>query len=530
MVGGLAAIVYLVVSLDGLAVVPPVTDDEAWIASSAHKLATEGVFGSDLMRGFFGGERHTYHHMPLYAQLLAVVFRFLGTSALTMRLFPLGCGLLVLLMVFALGRRLGGPGLGSVATILMLGLRVGTGEGRTGIPLLDLARIGRYDILVPVFGLAALLCFPRSDHPRPARWLGIGALLGLSTLAHAYGAFLLVGLLGLMLWGRRALRPGIAPVLAGFVLVLLPWLGFVARGWPDFLGQLAIPEGRFELWSPSFYLGNVLAEAKRYCSVDLLSCARPRPGAFLILFGVPAALFLALRRGESRSDDGVRGLAFLLLAQALLFAILLRSKRASYAIALWPFVVVLLAGLLLRLWSDLRSPWLRWGAAALLGFAVGDGALGVWQGHVAQAATTPYERFEARLAGVVPRHARVLGLPRFWLGLPGVDYRTWAVPFGLARSAESGLTLRQALDATDPDFVLVDPSMAAALAERARPEHPHHSERVDVDSFLAARSATLVAVLEDATYGPVGVYRLVPRAGAASVPGGPLEAITSPRP
>jgi 4-amino-4-deoxy-L-arabinose transferase-like glycosyltransferase len=507
---GTACVAYLALMLDGLAVVPPVTDDEAWIASSAHKLATQGVFGSDLIEGLFGGERHTFHHMPLYGQLLAVVFRICGMSAFTMRLLPLGCGLLVISLVFALGRRLGGPGLGSLAAVLVLGLRVGAGEGRTGIPLLDLARIGRYDIMVPVFGLAALMCFPRTGRPRPWRWLVIGALVGLSSLAHVYGAFLLVALAVVMIWGRRgALRPGLAPLLTGFILVVLPWLWYVASSWSDFEGQLAIPAGRFELWRPSFYATNLIREFKRYCSVELIGCAQPRLGGLLTLVGVPSALVLALRRDESRSDEGVRELAFVLLAQALLFAALLSSKNPSYAIALWPLAMLLLAWLLIRLGSAPQPAWRRWGTATVLVLVIGDGVLGMWKRHAAQAATTPYERFESRLSAAIPRPARVLGLPRFWLGLPGVDYRSWAVPFSLARTAGSGSTLRQSLDAIDPDVVLLDPSMSSALEERASPQHPYHSERLDVDAFLAARSATLATVLEDDTYGPVKVYLLV---------------------
>jgi hypothetical protein len=515
-IAGLVVAAYAAASLDGLRRVPPVSDDEVWIASSAHKLATEGVFGSDLMKGFFGGERHTYHHMPLYAQALAVVFRGWGTSVGTMRLLPAACGLLVLLMVLALGRRLGGPSLGSVSIALMVLLRVSAVEGQTGIPLLDVARIGRYDIMVPVFGLAALLALPSSDRGGRLRWLGVGGLVALSALAHAYGAFLLVALAGLMLWGRqRTLRPGIGLVMAGFVLTVLPWLLFIARDWADFKGQLAVPGGRFELLEPSFYARNLIHEPERFRAMTgPVKVALRRPGMVAVVVGVPAAMLLVLRRRRRGVVDPIGEVAALLLVQGLLFAALLTSKRPSYAIALWPLAVLLLAWVVLRAWSAC-SQKLRLGVAAFFLCIAGDGLLGLWHRHAAMAGVTSYDAFEARLREVVPLGARVLGLPRFWLGLQESDYRTWAVPFGVARSPGSAVTLRQALEALDPEIVLVDPDMAAALEERARLGHPFHSELVDVLAFFAARRAALVTVLEDPTYGPVKVYRLVSSSGEA---------------
>jgi 4-amino-4-deoxy-L-arabinose transferase-like glycosyltransferase len=520
-VAALVFAAYAGAALDGLRLVPPVSDDEVWIASSAHKLATEGVLGSDLMKGFFGGERHTYHHMPLYSVVLAAVFRCGGTSVVAMRLLPAFCGLLVLLLVLALGRRLGGPSLGSLAITLMLLLRVSADGGQTGIPLLDVARIGRYDILVPAFGLAALLAFPSSAQARPARWLAVGGLVALSALAHAYGVFMLVGLVLIMVFGRNGtLRPRVWLVLAGFLVPMLPWLWFVGNRLEDFKGQLAVPAGRFEMLDPSFYLANARHESERYRAMTgTLGVALRRPGVLIVSACVPAALLLIGWRRRKREDGAIGEVAALFVVQALLFATLLQTKRPSYAIALWPFVVLLVAWVALRLGNARpgRLPRLAVGAVVL--WAVGDGLLGLWQRHEAIAGATSYDAFEARLREVVPRGARVLGLPRFWLGLQETDYRTWAVPFSVARSPGSRVTLRQALEAVDPQIVLVDPDMAEALDERAGVGQPYHSEFVDVEAFFRARRATLLTILHDRTYGPLKVYRL--EAAAAMPPSTP---------
>src|SRR5471030_1986869 len=51
---------YLLVSLNRLAVFPPVGQDEPWIAAAPYKLATQGVLGLELFTGYYGMERHHY--------------------------------------------------------------------------------------------------------------------------------------------------------------------------------------------------------------------------------------------------------------------------------------------------------------------------------------------------------------------------------------------------------------------------------------------------------------------------------------
>ncbi len=56
----LIAAVYLLVSVDHLAVFLPVGEDEPWIAAAPYKLAAESVYGSDLFAGYYGSEEHLY--------------------------------------------------------------------------------------------------------------------------------------------------------------------------------------------------------------------------------------------------------------------------------------------------------------------------------------------------------------------------------------------------------------------------------------------------------------------------------------
>src|SRR6266404_4598100 len=220
-----AGLVFLVVSVRHLDTVPQVYEDEPWQASTAHKLMTSGVFGSDLFAGFYNMDQRYYGFMPLHPLLLAGLFRVLGPGLVQARLETVTLSLLVLLLTFTLGARLFGAWVGAIAVVLLVLVRwTGlTYIQLTGIPLVDFARIARYDPFVPVLGLAALHIFLSArGTPRAARgpWLYAvaGILAGLAGLAHLYGLFLLPILILLAIWDGR-------PKAIGWLVLgaLLPW-------------------------------------------------------------------------------------------------------------------------------------------------------------------------------------------------------------------------------------------------------------------------------------------------------------------
>src|SRR5581483_1207134 len=116
---------------------------------------------------------------------------------------------LTLLLTFWLAARLFDTAVGALAVAILVLVRwTGlTYVQLSGIPLVDLARIARYDPLVPVIGLGSLHVYLTARAARP-RWSGLamalaGLLAGLSGLAHLYGLFWLPALLLLAFWDRR---------------------------------------------------------------------------------------------------------------------------------------------------------------------------------------------------------------------------------------------------------------------------------------------------------------------------------------
>ena len=221
---------FLLISFAYLDRFPVVGQDEPWVAAPAYKLATQGVLGSDLFAGFHGMERHYFEQMPVYDLLEAAIFRLAGVGVVQMRLLSVLFGLVLLIVVHAVGREAAGERVAALAVVLMVTVRIAapTASRPIGIVLLDAARINRYDIPVPAFGLAALLVAIHAVRARSrVWWVSSGVLAGLSTLSHLYGAFWLPVLVVFALvsdgFSRTAAR-SIAMVVAGFALTLLPWI------------------------------------------------------------------------------------------------------------------------------------------------------------------------------------------------------------------------------------------------------------------------------------------------------------------
>src|SRR4030095_17018280 len=66
--------IYFGIATDGLTRIPLVHGDVLRNPAPAYKLATEGMYGSDLFQGFHGAERRTYQFMPMLQLLLAADF------------------------------------------------------------------------------------------------------------------------------------------------------------------------------------------------------------------------------------------------------------------------------------------------------------------------------------------------------------------------------------------------------------------------------------------------------------------------
>ncbi len=509
---------YITISINHLGVVPLVSEDEPWISAASYKLAMEGVYGSDMFNGYYKMEQHTFQ-MPVYSFLLAGVFKLFGVGVLPMRLLPVICGLGVLILVFGIGRQIGGYTVGLIAATLLIFLRLASGEFQTGVPLLAIARINRPDIAVPLLGLLAFGLFNKAEiqEKRGLYW-GIGIVIGLCGLTHLYGLFWLPAIF-VILFLRNGFdvfkRGQLYLIISGVVLAWLPWIIYVLWHWSDYLGQMQFVAERFAVFDIRFYLGNFLREIDRYRHIDMFdpggNLQLLRPGMWIAILGTPGALWLIFKRHfNSKSyQQPIVATAIILLIQLFLFAVLIKVKFYNYMIATWPLVILLLAWFGVQLWN-FKNNVVRGLLIVLLASVIVEGGMRMANRYNIALQTTPFEQFSQALVAHIPPGSTVLGLHRYWLGLHQSDYRSWLLPILLADSEyhPNALSFESALNYIRPEIILMDQPMQDYFEALSDAHHPKHQWFLEYQQFLQKHDAALIATLEDQNYGAIKVYKL----------------------
>ena len=491
---------FLVLSLPYLDRLPPIHNDEPTILAPGVDFFTHGVFGLRMLDGLGGADRHYLEVMPAMSLLEGAVARLAGVGVWQMRLVSVLLGAATLALAGVLALRLAGP-IEAALTAGFLLLWQWTPGGAeflpTGIPLVDVSRIARYDILAAPLGLGALLVFASSPRRSPRRVaLAAGAFVGLATLATPYGVFWGVALLVLL--ALRGRGPGDVPghafrdaalLAAAATAVVLPWLAFALAHWTDLVAQFARHAGRFDLTDPAFYLDSLRHEVQRYQLGARNPATYGRVGFWLLVAGVPAA-FLWLARRAARSRD--RRPLLLLVPCAtlpLLLALLVNVKRFYYLAGVVPLFAVLLA------WGCgalLRAPrWpVRTAALAVLALAALQGGTSLAHAYRRAAGIGAPGPFLARLrAGVAPGANRIVGPHAFWFPFRDRAYLSFTVPVSVM--AADHCSLETALGRVAPDAVLLTPYVMDAYT-RGRPGPATGEElRAVLDAVGLRRTATL---------------------------------------
>jgi 4-amino-4-deoxy-L-arabinose transferase-like glycosyltransferase len=509
---GALLLVYVGFALDGLTRVPGAQGDEMWNAAPAYKLASVGIYGSDAFAGFHRADVRTYQFMPVLQLLEAAVFKIFDVGLLQIRLLSVAIGGIVVLSTYLIGRGAGDARVGVLAVLLLVSYRLGTGSLETGVVFIDIVRVTRYHVLVPAFGLAALLAFNRAEGRRaPAAYALAGALSGLAFLSHMYGAFWLAALAATMTVrrGPRALMSReLAVMVAGFGLVCVPWGAYVVRDLEAYRGQMSMYRDRFGLLDPGFYLANVRQEIWRYAGFGVRDLATWRPGAWVALVAFPAALVVAGRDALRRREAPLCAVVVSLLVIVGLYALLLRWKTFSYLLTPLTLVVVVAAYGAIRLWDSLRAPSVRLLLLALLTLTMGEATAEMVARHRRAEAATTYEQIVGRIASHVPPRATVVAPLRYWLGLRDRTFRGWPLALLLTDRGSDAppRTVADVLRDIAPDVIIFDDhEFGRTLAD---PAHPSHWQYVSIMRYVEERHAVKRADLSDPTYGSIQIFLL----------------------
>lgn len=421
---------YSVATLPYIDRSPRWSSAEIALIAPAYQLATTGRYGNPIYRGFYRTEQRNYEFMPLHPLQLAAVIKLFGANSLPLRLLSYANGLAAVILLFILTRRLHDIPTALASVAALVGLRLGS-----SIPHVDLAQIVHYDILVPVWVLAACLFWisATSSLSFPRRWesilldsrlrgndklkvLVIGICAGLATLAHVYGAFVLA--IPLVMGGWRLVRSGkLFWMLGGWGVTMLPFLLYIAQDFAAYRGQMSRHRGRFDLLNWRFYSENLQMERLRFATwfgdAPLFNI-----GLLILICGVILTHVVLILRQHKTSSE--RFTLVSLGAVWLPLALLISFKRYAYVALLMPFFALQVGYTTLWIWR--RGTFGRAIVVGLTIMAFAESVVGVVQDWSEDRSVVRYETMMEPIAAEIPDNAFVMGIPLFWMGLRDRDF------------------------------------------------------------------------------------------------------------
>lgn len=496
--------------------VPTVHEDEPWIASTSWSLATRGVFGSTMFTGLDRMEERYYEFLPLYPMVQAVLFWGSGVGLFQARFVSVAVGALTLSLTFALGRRLFGPIVGVLAMLLLLAARTGRGSDYlpTGILFLDVNRLARYDTLVPVLGLSAVILSLEASG-REKQWLyaASGILAGLAGLAHLYGVFWGAALLLLALRGRQRIRR-LGAIAIGLVLPWLFYSLYVVTGLDAWYAQQQLwNANRFLLLDPAWYAQNFLNETTRYTFLELGQTPWGTTGAHLLFAAWVTSGVVLIWRAWRLRDPAAQLVSATTACLLGGLALLVSSKVPNYVLTGAPLIALTCAWGITQAWllagRELYRIVLR-GAVVLLGFLIlFDSLPHLVQVYANAAAVTPFKQLEVALRGDIEPGTRVVGLHSSWFAFSDTDYRDVIVFFNRAQQLQTQFPelsspLGKSLTEFDPGVIVLDPRLRDYF------DHARDDPRpAQIKAWMSAQQFACVWSVGDKNHGYFEVYRRV---------------------
>ncbi len=449
MIGTVAAVI---ISLLSLTTYPAVFIDEPWYSDTAWNLATRGINFDSMFTGALDQWPAYWVRWPLIGNLpLAAAFAVGGLGLFQARLTSWLLGIVLLLLVFALGRRLYSTLTAALTTTLLA----------LSYVFLQASHYARVDIFLACAVTAALYLFVVGVQD-DKRWafFASGLVGGLSVDIHMNGALFAISLAALFIvvYGRKVLRTRHTWYFAGgAVLAGIYYLGVhivpnpatyfeISRGWQ---GSMMRPP--LATLNPTVILQSLVTEIGRYHFYEY--------SLDFALIGASILFCFARRKIADRLLVTFVGVAF------LLFVLLIQAKHDIYAILFYPFFLLLVAETftsLLREGRKLEPQRLFMGAILVL--FVFNSAL-----HIVRpiAANRNYNYYDvtSRVRSVVPAGARVAGLPHWWLGLSDYDYRS--IMNLTYYNFFNDYTLTEGIEAIRPQYLIVDTGLRGLLMDQA---------------------------------------------------------------
>jgi 4-amino-4-deoxy-L-arabinose transferase-like glycosyltransferase len=443
----------------------------------------------------------TFH--PLIPTWLHALFIYMfGLDLAGVRLASIVCGIGLSLAVFWLSYQLTSSYLGALVAVLLL---VSSNSFALS------ARIVRYDIIVAMFGFAALsMLWAASRRGSLLLSFVSGLSLGLAVETHMNGAVYgpVVAYLIFAQWGMR------------FYKVRSFW-GLTAGGCTSLLSYLWIHVIRY----PETYFGMGRAFAGTHYppliggNLSTVVAAFREMGTFVLMMtqlGVIVIVIAVIMLWRNREHTTALNMA---LVGLISFTLLIKAKNFYYFIIISPFLYILVAAWLEIHVHRFRSLRAFCKFSTALGFAaiVINTALGL---IAAFGAFSSRPTDDAKLiARHIERHlsteGSLIGMQLYWFDLHQYRYLSWQQILTY-RLYEPKSTFYDAMTALRPDVFVIDDYLreyiftdnnSSSLSGSDRYRWERRLMKADIDAFLT-RQATLSERIQTKNLGLVEIYTI----------------------
>jgi 4-amino-4-deoxy-L-arabinose transferase-like glycosyltransferase len=459
-----------------------------------------GALDAGVIEKYFDGY-WTFH--PLIPTWLHAFFIFLfGLDLAGVRSASLFCGIVLSIAVFWLSYQLNRSYRTALIAVLLL---VSSNSFALS------ARIVRYDIIVAMFGFAAISAF-WAGAKRGSFSLNLlsGVLLGLAFETHMSGAVYgpVVAVLIFARWGMRFYKEkafwGLA---AGSFVILLSYLWIHVVRYPE--TYFGMGRGFAGTHYPPLIAGNVSALVTAFLEMGTFILLMTQLGAIVII----VAAIMLWRSGESAIP------LLMALVGLISFTLLIKAKNFYYFIIIAPFLYIVLAE-----WIELyvcrpRSLHPFWKHSTALGLAliVINTAIGL---ITIFGASLPTSTDEAKLVARhierhLPTRGSLIGMQFYWFDLYRYRYISWQQILAF-RLYEPKSTFDDAMTALRPDVFVIDEHLRDYIFADSNESPTSGFERYrwerrlmksDIDAFLGRRGK-LVDKIQTNRLGLVEIYTL----------------------
>jgi hypothetical protein len=444
----------------------------------------------------------TFH--PLIPTWIHALFiQIFGLDLASVRLASLVCGIILSIAVFSLSYQLSSSYRAALIAVLLL---------VSSYSFALSARVARYDVIVAMFGFAAISVF-WAGSKRGSFGLSLlsGVLLGLAFETHMNGAVYGPVLASLIFsrWGMRFYKErAFWGFTAGCFAILFSYLYVHVIRYPDtYFGMGRAFAGTHY---PPLIQGTALALINAFVEMGTFILMMTQLSAIAIII----AAIMLWRRRES-------AIPLLMAFVGLIsFTLLIKAKNFYYFILIAPFLYIVLAEWLERCVCSLRS---------LSSFGKFSTALGVALlvintavvlittfGHSASSRSTDDAKLVAqRIEKHLPARGSLIGMQVYWFDLYRYKYISWQQILAY-RWYEPKSTFDDAMTALKPDVFVIDDHLRDYIFadtidsptsgfERYRWER--RLMKSDVDAFLGHR-AKLVDKIQTDGLGMVEIYKI----------------------